>query len=88
MAVKKTFSPRHGREVWAYDVRINGRHYRKLGFSSEPAAETETADARFMLDYLHRLTRAVEEDEPDALKSITFTIPLTEQSVVKHYLFA
>ncbi|HEX3560405.1 MAG TPA: site-specific integrase [Pyrinomonadaceae bacterium] len=45
MAVKKALSKRHGREVWGYVTKIDGKRRRRFGFSSEEAARLAESKA-------------------------------------------
>lgn len=46
--------------------------------------ETEIANAKFMLDYLYRLIRSIEENHPGVLSEIKVQIPLSEQGITKY----
>jgi excisionase family DNA binding protein len=41
--IKKVFSPRHNRDVWMFEARVDGRRLRQSGFGTKSAAELALA---------------------------------------------
>ena len=64
-------------------IAVDGQMHVNLHADEVNRAEVNEL-ASFMLDYLYRLVRRIDEDRPDVLDGIEIKVPLSEQGIALH----